>query len=66
MGRTEKGKEAKYKYDLQYAKTHTKSYCFRLNIEKDKDIIEFVEQLDSFVGYLKKVIREEIKKNHEG
>lgn len=66
MGRTEEGKKAKYLYDLEYAKTHTKSYCCRLNLEKDKDIIKAIEQQGSFVGYMKKLIRNDIKKNHKG
>lgn len=62
MGRTEKGKAAKYQYDLEYNRTHTKAYCCRLNLEKDKDVIEAIEKHGSFVGYVKELIRKDIEK----
>ena len=57
---TEAQKKARNKYN--YSKTINKSV--QLNIEIDKDIIEYIEG-KMFNTLVKKLIREDIKKNLE-
>ena len=53
---------SKKDYDINFVKTRCKQYTLLLSKEKDKDVIEFLEQLPNRNGYLKKLIREQIKK----
>lgn len=41
-------------YQKQYMKDHYKQYSIRLNIEEDKEIIEYIEKLDNFAQFVRK------------
>lgn len=49
-------------YDVNFIKTKCKAYKLLLNKEKDSDIISFLESQTNVNGYLKSLIREQIKK----
>lgn len=51
-------KRAVAKYDRE----NTKSYLLKLNRKTDADIITFLEQQPNKLAYLKKLIREDMKK----
>ena len=55
-------KEKKLQYDLKYQKEHTKQIKFVLNERTDKDILSYLEKRKPVQTYLKKLIREQIKK----
>ena len=46
----------------RYDQTHTKMYCLKLNLETDADIIQHLESNKPMQGYIKKLIRMDIKK----
>ena len=48
---------------MKYDKEHRRNYGFRLHNELDKDIIDRLASVPNMQGYLKKVIREDIKCN---
>lgn len=54
---SESVKRAVAKYDS----THTKQIKLKLNLETDKDIIEALDQVDNKQGYIKELIRKDIK-----
>lgn len=54
---TEAQKRATAKYD----KTHTTGLYLKLNLESDKDIIKKLEEVGNKQGYIKDLIRRNIK-----
>lgn len=54
--------ENKKRYDVNYVKTNCKQFILLLNKEKDKDIIDFLESLPNRNGFLKQLIRDQIKR----
>ena len=54
--------ENKKQYDINYVKTQCKQYTLLLSKEKDKDIIDFLESLPNRNGFLKQLIRDQIKR----
>ena len=54
--------EKKRQYDQDYHRTHLKRFVFNLNIEKDKDVISYLERHKPMQSELKRLIREQIKK----
>lgn len=54
--------ESKKNYDIHYVKTKCKQYTLLLSKENDKDIIEFLESQTNRNGFLKQLIRAEMKK----
>lgn len=44
----------------KYDKDHTIRYSIKLNLETDKDIIEWLDNQESKQGSIKKLIRQEI------
>lgn len=58
---SEAQKRASEKYDL----THTKQIKLKLNLETDKDILERLDEVDNKQGYIKGLIRDDIKKGQE-
>ena len=56
---TEAQKRAILKYDAK----NTKQYHMKLNIVTDADVIERLAQQESVQGYIKQLIREDIKRN---
>ena len=55
---TEAAKAAKAKYDAKTARY----FSLKLNRNTDKDIIETLEQQESIQAYLKRLIREDMKR----
>lgn len=54
--------KAALKAKAKYNKTKTRTYCLRLNLKTDKDIIEILDSVTSKQGYIKQLIREDIPK----
>lgn len=54
--------EEKTKYDIEYIKMNCKRIAFNLNKEHDKDIILYLENKPNVQGYLKALIREDMKR----
>ena len=40
-----------------YDKLHTRRFSLKFNVKTDKDIIECLESVDNFQGFIKKLIR---------
>lgn len=55
--------EAQKKASAEFNKRKTVQVALRLNIEKEKDIIDKLNSVPSKMGYIKQLIREDIKKN---
>ena len=55
---TDAAKAAKAKYDAKTAKY----YSMKLNQNTDRDMIEHLEQQESFQAYIKRLIREDMKR----
>ena len=55
---TDAAKAAKAKYDAKTAKY----LSLKLNRNTDGDIIQHLEQIENIQGYLKRLIREDMKK----
>lgn len=53
--------EAQKKASTNYAKKMTKCVNLALNKKTDADIIEKLDSVDSKMGYIKKLIREDIE-----
>lgn len=49
----------------KYNKLKTINKTVQLNLEKDKDIIEYIRTVPSFNGLVKELIRDKIKENIE-
>ena len=45
----------------RYDKAHCRTYGLKLNLETDSDIIAKLATVDSMEGYIKQLIREDIK-----
>ena len=56
-------KESVIKAVNKFNKEKTKLVNVRLNINTDADILEKLENVDSKMGYIKRLIREDIQKN---
>lgn len=55
---TESQRKARNKYN----KTKTINKTVQLNIEIDKDIIDHIKNIENFNGYVKTLIRDDIKR----
>ena len=49
--------KAQSRASAKYDKTHTKGIYLKLNLETDKDIIEFLDGVENVQGYIKNLIR---------
>ena len=58
-----KTSEAQIRASQKYNSKATKTILVRLNLEKDKDIIKNLEEQESMMGYIKRLIREDMTKN---
>lgn len=58
----EKNKAAHFKATAEYQKEHTKFIGLRFNIEYDHDILSRLDSVKSKVGYIKQLIRDDIKR----
>ena len=59
----EYAKRTGYAANAKSEKNNTKRYVIKLSINTDKDIIDELENKDNKTGFIKQLIREEIKKN---
>lgn len=55
-------KEQKKTYDIEYQKRNIKRIPFNLNMSTDADIIAHIQQINNVNGYLKELIRQDIKR----
>lgn len=56
--------EKQKKYDQDWKAKNTTRVTVRLNNNTDADIIEYLSTLDSKQGYIKELIREDMKKQN--
>lgn len=61
INQKQKQKTDKKDYDIQYAKDNIRQIKFTLNRNTDQDIIEHLDQQKNKQGYLKELIRKDIK-----
>lgn len=54
---TDAQKRASSKYEAE----HIKKMTFKFNLEHDRDILERLEQVDNKNGYIKELIRKDIR-----
>ncbi len=52
---------SKYKYQDKWRKENTRVFKIRLSRNIDGDMIEFLESKDNKQGYIKELIREDMK-----
>ena len=62
---TKTATEKKKDYDIAYQKQNIRQIRFVLNKEYDQDIIQHLEQIGNINGYLKQLIRRQIKKEDD-
>ena len=55
--------EARRRAVKKYDKTHTKQIHLKFNLESDADILNHLEQKENMQGYIKQLIREDMKRN---
>lgn len=55
--------EAKNAYNTRYKKENMRQFSFWASKKYDKDIIEFIESLENRTEYIKKLIRDDMKKS---
>ena len=53
---------SKVEYNNEYNRTKTTTTLIRLNLETDADIIQKLNEIGSKTGYIKRLIRADIKK----
>lgn len=51
---------AQSRASAKYDKAHTKGIYLKLNLETDKDIIEYLKDVDNVQGLIKELIRRHI------
>lgn len=56
-------KESTIKAINKFNKEKTKAVLIRLNVNTDADILAKLETVDSKMGYIKRLIREDMQKN---
>ena len=54
-------KEAKNRASAKYDKEHTKGFYLKLNTSTDADIIDKLSKTNNIQGYIKALIRSDIK-----
>ncbi len=54
--------DAKRKTNMEYDRKNTKMVGMKLNRNTDADILAYLEQQPNIQGYLKQLIRQDIKK----
>jgi len=57
--------EKQKKYDQDWKAKNTTRVTVRLNNNTDEDIIEFLSTLDNKQGYIKELIREDMKRQSD-
>lgn len=61
MARTKK-EQAIIDYKKEFNKQHYRLFKFYADVSKDKDIVDWLESKDNITGYLKNIIREDMKR----
>lgn len=56
--------EAQKRATAKYQEANTRLFSLRLNYNTDQDIIDRLNQVESKAGYIKELIREDIKRGH--
>lgn len=56
---------AQAKATAKYIKEHTKTFVMRCNLRTDADIIEHLAAKDNVAGYLKALVRNDIKQENK-
>lgn len=57
-----KNSEARIRANAKYNKENTRNVVLHLNITTDKDILDHLERKDNKTGYIKDLIRDDIRK----
>ena len=58
-----KNSEARIRANAKYNKENTRNVVLHLNITTDKDILDYLNRKDNKTGYIKELIRADMKKN---
>lgn len=53
--------DAKKKANARYDSTHTRQITLKLNLQTDKDILDRLDEVENKQGYIKQLIREDMK-----
>lgn len=56
---------SKYSAQTEWNKTHTRLIQLKLNLRTDADVLERLDQVSSKQGYIKRLIREDMKRGAE-
>lgn len=56
-----KASQAQLRANAKYDKTNTKGLYIKLNINNDSDIIKYLDGKENVQGYIKALIREDMK-----
>lgn len=56
--------ESKIRANNKFNKANTKVVGLRLNLKTDADIIQKLDEVDSKMGYIKRLIRKDIKQKN--
>lgn len=59
----EYAKRTGYASSVKYEKNNVKRYVVKVIVNTEKDIIDMLESQDNKAGYIKQLIREDIKKS---
>ena len=62
MEKIKKSSDARIRANAKYNKENTKNVVLHLNITTDKDILEHLEHKDNKTGYIKDLIRDDMKR----
>lgn len=57
-----KNSEARIRANAKYNKENTRNVVLHLNITTDKDILDHLEHKENKTGYIKDLIRDDIRK----
>lgn len=57
--------EAKARANAKYDATHTKQVMLKLNLTTDGDILDRLDEVENKQGYIKGLIRDDIKRGRE-
>ena len=60
---TKKTSDAQIRASAKYNKENIKGLAFQLNINTDRDIIDHLAKKENKTGYIKQLIRDDMKKN---
>lgn len=60
-----KSSEARLRANAKYDKTNTKSILLKLNLKTDSDILEKLEEVGNKQGYIKELIRRDMKEKEK-